>query len=284
MDQYRKSGPTRDFIVENLLAALVAVCILLIAAMPPRDDPPPQPVVSAELPPAPQTVFPDFSLAENTGERKRVFLGFVQDYIVNENRLISLDRLRLLSLAETPPAEVAPAEAAWLDALAERYGAPEADFAGHEAWLAELLLRVDIVPTSLALAQAANESAWGTSRFAREGNNIFGEWCFTAGCGIVPRRRQAGASHEVRSFATLRESVEAYFLNINTNGNYGYFRELRHTMKAQRRELDPLVLAFGLNRYSQRGGNYVNELQLIIVQNGLAARDGQHSTMLGLLE
>ena len=161
----------------------------------------------------------------------------------------------------------------WLLELSKRYRLAQADFDQPQAWLDELLRRVDFIPTSLVLAQAANESAWGTSRFVREGNNLFGQWCFDPGCGIVPQQRRSGASHEVRQFATLRDAVRSYFFNLNTNFSYHPFRELRQEMRAQGRKLDSMVLAFGLNRYSERGRSYVDELQIMIVQNDLAARD-----------
>jgi Bax protein len=138
----------------------------------------------------------------------------------------------------------------------------------------ELILRVDLIPASLALAQAANESAWGTSRFTILGNNIFGQWCYEIGCGIVPARRAAGATHEVKAFDTIQQSVEAYFLNINTHESYSYLRDLRAKMRKRDFKLDPMSLAIGLGRYSQRGDRYVDEIQRIIIQNDLRARDG----------
>ncbi|MBT8145319.1 MAG: glucosaminidase domain-containing protein, partial [Gammaproteobacteria bacterium] len=131
------------------------------------------------------------------------------------------------------------------------------------------LKRVDKIPAPLALAQAANESAWGTSRFALEGNNVFGQWCFDEGCGIVPKRRRADASHEVRAFASLDAAVQAYFLNLNTHDRYKNFRDMRFQMRNQRGDLDPLVLAYGLVGYSERGDEYVDEIQTIIQQNDL---------------
>jgi len=135
--------------------------------------------------------------------------------------------------------------------------------------LFELLKRVDNIPAPLALAQAANESAWGTSRFALEGNNIFGQWCFDEGCGIVPSRRRANASHEVRAFESLDAAVAAYFLNLNTHDRYQGFRDMRFQMRNQRGDLDPLVLVFGLVGYSERGDKYVDEIQTMIQQNDL---------------
>ncbi len=278
MEKTRENQLLPTFVAELLLLAMVAAGLLTFFAIWSGEDAVEQPPV-AELPPprppSPRTVFPDLGLAVTVGERKRVFLDFIQDYVDEQNRLITLDRLRLLAVGETlrNGGALAAASRDWLSDLAARYEVAAGEFDGNRAWLDELLFRVDIVPASLALAQAANESAWGTSRFAREGNNVFGQWCFEPGCGIVPRQRRSGATHEVRSFATLRDAVEAYFLNINTNASYQFFRELRQAMKSQQRELDSLVLAFGLNHYSERGRDYVDELQTIIVQNDLAARD-----------
>jgi Bax protein len=135
------------------------------------------------------------------------------------------------------------------------------------------MLRVDVLPPSLVLAQAANESAWGTSRFALEGNSLFGQWCYVEGCGIVPRRRARGATHEVKSFDSVAGTVRAYFNNINTNQSYEYLRELRADMREEDQPIDSMVLAFGLEPYSQRGDRYVDEVQNIIMQNDLHERD-----------
>ena len=137
----------------------------------------------------------------------------------------------------------------------------------------ELIRRVDVIPTSLVLAQAANESAWGTSRFAREGNNIFGQWCFDEGCGLVPNRRGEDASHEVRAFASVEAAVRAYFRNLNTHPSYEDLRTLRASMRMQGLPLNSMVLARGLTRYSERGMDYVLELQDMIRINELRERD-----------
>lgn len=285
MEKTRKSELLPASIAEHLSVAALTAVLLVFAGVLTRNQIVEEPQAVDFSSPSPQTVFPDLSLAESVGQRKQIFLDFVQDYIEEQNRLITLDRVRLLSIDEALRSGGALAEASseWLSDLASRYEAAEPDFENQQAWLNELLFRVDIVPASLVLAQAANESAWGTSRFVREGNNVFGQWCFQPGCGIVPRQRRPGATHEVRKFATLHDAMDAYFTNINTNNNYQFFRELRQTMKLQQRAVDPLVLAFGLSRYSQRGRNYVDELQTIIVQNNLTARDGDYSATIGLI-
>lgn len=289
MEKTRKNELLPAFVAEHLLVTMVTAGLLVLAGWVTSETATVEPEITEltipEPLPSPQTVFPDLSLAATVGERKRMFLDFIQDYVDEQNHLTTLDRLRLIAIDETLRNGGALTESSrdWLLDIAARYEVAEAEFGTRQAWLEELLFRVDIVPTSLALAQAANESAWGTSRFVREGNNVFGQWCFDPGCGIVPAQRRSGATHEVRSFATLHDAMEAYFLNINTNENYQFFRELRQTMKLQQRELDSLVLAFGLNRYSQRGRNYVDELQTIIVQNDLMARDGDYAATIGML-
>ncbi|HSG90748.1 MAG TPA: glucosaminidase domain-containing protein [Pseudomonadales bacterium] len=137
----------------------------------------------------------------------------------------------------------------------------------------ELLVRADEIPPSLVLAQAASESAWGTSRFARAANNLFGEWCFTAGCGVVPQRRPPGLTHEVEQFASVPDSVDSYFRNLNTHAAYETIRSLR--AKARRAGREPLgaELAAGLGQYSERGQEYIDEIRAIIRINDLETYD-----------
>lgn len=136
----------------------------------------------------------------------------------------------------------------------------------HQAWT-RLLRRVDVIPVKLVLAQAANESAWGTSRFAREGNNLFGQWCFTKGCGMVPIRRAEGASHEVALFTTPAASVRAYMLNLNSGGAYEHFRKIRIGLKRMNKPQSAIVLAAGLEKYSERGRDYVRSIRDMIRGN-----------------
>jgi Bax protein len=222
----------------------------------------------------PIAVFPDFASVESIDVKKQQFFDYLEDYIIAENIRISRDRAQLEPYVEiaNSGAEFSDREREWILELADYYRV-ETEGLSDRAIANELFLRVDEIPVSLALAQAANESAWGTSRFALQGNNIFGEWCFNEGCGIVPRRRASGASHEVQTFESIAESIASYFLNINTNNSYQYLRELRADMRKRGQDLDPMVLAMGLGRYSQRGDHYVDEVQNIILQNDLRNRD-----------
>lgn len=266
MDQTRKT----ELITAGLLSIAMIGLILLVQTLA-ESRPTMQTEVARQDPIA---VFPDFAAIQSVEVKKQQFFDYVQDYIVAESENVAAVREQLEAYVDIANEGIAfsARERDWVLSLAQSYRL-ESGLQSDREIVNELLLRVDIIPVSLALAQAANESAWGTSRFALEGNNIFGQWCYEEGCGIVPMRRVKGATHEVKRFATVQNAVQAYFLNINSNQSYRYFRELRAQMRQQQLALDPMVLAFGLGRYSERGDHYVDEVQNIIIQNNLRARD-----------
>ncbi len=244
--------------------------VLLIAAV--------QSVVPQLHPPVPTiepiVVFPDFASIPEIDVKKQQFFDYLQDYVIAENEVIAELRAELSGYAEVikSGAALSQRERRRVMALADLYRV-ETDELSERGIMEVLMRRVDVLPVSLALAQAANESAWGTSRFTLEGNNLFGQWCYEEGCGIVPNRRRDGATHEVKKFNNIGEAVEAYLLNINTHPSYRELREMRQAMRNRSRELDPMQLAYGLAQYSERGENYVDEVQTIIEQNNLQARD-----------
>jgi Bax protein len=131
----------------------------------------------------------------------------------------------------------------------------------------KLLLHLDQIPTSMVLAQAAIESAWGTSRFVQIGNNFFGQWCFKKGCGMIPAARSEDAKHEVKNFDSPEESIATYFGNINKHAAYKELRELRAQARKEGKPLSGLELVAGLENYSQRGEDYVEELRSVIRSN-----------------
>ncbi len=133
-----------------------------------------------------------------------------------------------------------------------------------------MLSRVDTIPEDLALAQAANESAWGTSRFSLVANNLFGQWTFIPGQGIIPKDRPEGETYEVRKFSTVYDSVRSYLLNLNTHQAYKQLRQLRTASRVNGQNPKGLKLAEGLLRYSTRGEDYVKELQAMIRFNQLS--------------
>jgi Bax protein len=132
-----------------------------------------------------------------------------------------------------------------------------------------LLRKIDTIPTALVLAQAANESAWGTSRFATQGNNLFGQWCFSLGCGLVPSGRPEGASYEVRKFKDPQESVDAYIRNLNSHGSYSGLRRIRECLIGEGLPITARALSAGLLSYSSRGVDYIDDIRSMIRVNKL---------------
>ncbi|MEX2468576.1 MAG: glucosaminidase domain-containing protein [Pseudohongiellaceae bacterium] len=223
----------------------------------------------------PIIVFPDFANIVDIDVKKQQFFDYLQDYVVAENRRVLALRDEVASLAVLVNSGVglsSSGERQRFLELAEAYRIDAAEL-NDRGIAATLMRRVDAIPVSMALAQAANESAWGTSRFALEGFNLFGQWCYEEGCGLVPLRRLEGASHEVEEFKSVEEAVAAYFYNINTHPSYLGLRELREEMRRHGEPLDSMRLVAGLGRYSERGLNYVDEVQTLIEQNGLMTRD-----------
>lgn len=220
-----------------------------------------------------ESQIPDLGAVSDPARRKRMFLEFLAPRVHQVNREISGRRGIVESVREKLlRGESLPTwEATALPILARRYRLRLDE--PSISVVDELLLRVDVLPPSLVLAQAAAESAWGTSRFARTGNAMFGQWCFDEGCGLVPQSRRSGATHQVRRFPTVLDSIRAYFLNINTHAAYAELREMR---AQQRRSLEGLrgpLLAAGLIRYSERGDVYVQEIRNIIQANELENLD-----------
>ena len=266
------SNGTRGFKLSIAAIILLIIVVLVVAAnnFSQDVDSPGEILVIQE----PIVVFPDFASINSISAKKQQFFDYLEVFLIAENIAITQFRDQLddyLKIASSG-AGFSEFERAWMFRLARRYRIEVENYTDKEI-VDELLLRVDVLPVSLALAQAANESAWGTSRFALEGNNIFGQWCYEQGCGIVPARRQAGAIHEVKSFVSVEDAVKSYFLNINSHPSYSYLRDLRSRMRARGLRLDPMSLAIGLGRYSEQGDNYVDEVQRIIIQNELGKRD-----------
>ncbi|HJN52269.1 MAG: glucosaminidase domain-containing protein [Pseudomonadales bacterium] len=201
--------------------------------------------------------------------RKQSFIEFVLPSIELENQSIGRIREELSRLQLKPL--LSSEERDWLGSLASQYRIYSSP--SDKASIAKLLTRVDRLPPSLVLAQAAIESAWGTSRFAQHGNNLFGQWCMTAGCGLVPLERAETASHEVRKFDSVQDSVHGYFMNINTHLAYRGLRELRSCQRVKGELLSGAMLAAGLLDYSARGAAYVETVRSVIRFNRLESLD-----------
>lgn len=230
----------------------------------------------------PDSVFdqslPAFEKIEDTAERKAAFFTFLGPYIEEANAGILKERRRLNRLeSHFSHGRLNRREAHWLREMAASHGLEvEPDVPLTPDILDDLRRRVDLIPPSLALAQAALESGWGTSRFAREGNNLFGIWCYTPGCGIVPKRRPAGATYEVKKYRSPRESFGDYIRNLNTNRAYASLWRIRESLRAEGETMSGIRLADGLYRYSEEGLGYISKVQNLIRSNQLQRYDETH--------
>jgi len=201
----------------------------------------------------------EIKMIESSTKRKEFFIQIVLPLILKENNNIRLDRKRLFSIINK--SNNTNLEKKWLDKKYKQYGIPSKD-------LSTLKIRMDEIPVSLALAQAAKETGWGTSRFAQEGNALFGQWTWS-GEGLKPKDADASQGHKVMRFNVLQASVRAYQRNLNTHSTYKGFRQERAKLRDQGKDLDSLILSKFLNQYAETGNQYVEVLQKIIKQNNL---------------
>lgn len=214
---------------------------------------------------------PNFSDYPVGQERKDAFFGYVLPLVQERNQEILQTRQELQSWCQQA-GDLSSGQKRELQKLAKQYRMEGFDPSQEAQWNA-LLARVDVVPPSLALAQAANESAWGTSHFARTAYNYYGQWCFEKGCGVVPKSRDTGKSHEVARFDSPKESVEAYMQNLNSHPAYAQLRQIRKNLRQSDQPITGVALAAGLGRYSERGDEYIKELRSMIRYNELDEYD-----------
>ena len=211
---------------------------------------------------------PGLSQLHPTQRRKALFIRIALPLILTVNEAILRDRERIERLSAARAGGVLPAsEERWLWHVFAAYRVERFDFG-------ELLSRADIVPPSLAVAQAAEETGWGTSRFVRRGNALFGERTYKSSKGMVPRRIPPGDKFRIRRFGQLLAAVNAYVSNLNTHPAYAAFRARRSEMRRAEGTLDASALAGGLEAYSVRRQAYVKTVRAIIRTNALAELDG----------
>jgi Bax protein len=201
----------------------------------------------------------DFKSLAEVSELKRTFIKMVLPLALKVNEEILDERHQLLLLHKKIRAgrELSQDQQAWLAELAARYNAPSGD-------LPELIRRVDAISPAMAVAQSAEESGWGRSRFALKGNALFGQRTWDKGSGIVPQRRDDGSRHEVRAFPSLLDSVRSYARNLNGHPAYRDFRARRAEMRTRDGELDPYRLIETLAAYSERRERYVQTIRKIL--------------------
>ena len=201
----------------------------------------------------------DLKKIKSTNKRKDTFIKIVMPLILSENEKILEDRNKLFRILGKQSNTMG--EKVWLKRRLKDYGIKGED-------IAELKLRMDIVPTSIAIAQAAKESGWGTSRFALEGNAMYGQWTWS-GEGIEPSKKDKKKEHKILKFPKLQSSVAAYMKNLNTHRGYSEFRDKRSKIREKKQEVNGLDLVDYLYNYAQTGSEYVKTLKIIIQQNNL---------------
>lgn len=214
---------------------------------------------------------PDFRALSSPDERKASFVAYLRPIVKAENLRLLRQRRRLQRMVGElrQGRKLSHERRGWVLRLAGDYQVAS-DGRALLAVGEDLLRRVDAVPMPLVLVQAAKESAWGRSRFARNGNNLFGQHCFDAGCGIVPNDRSPGKRVEVQTFPTVRASVRSYLHNLNSHPKYEKLRAIRARLRKDGKPVTSVALAAGLNFYSERRQDYIAEVRDMIRNNGLS--------------
>ncbi len=210
---------------------------------------------------------PDFAHSSDVREKKARFFAYLTPVVEEVNKDIDADKALLRRLGPL-------SSDSWLNRvryhrLLALYMDPEQPIIDDSKRYQALRHRIDTLPISLVLIQAAKESGWGTSRFARQGYNFFGQQCFVAGCGFTPRQRDSGRRHEVARFTSPHQSVRAYMHNLNTHPRYEKLRQIRAGLRDQGRPVTGNALADGLTAYSERGQIYVEEIKAMITASKL---------------
>ena len=201
----------------------------------------------------------EMKMIESSEKRKDLFIKIILPLVLEENNRIKIERKKLFSILNKN--NNTKLEKNWLNDKFKQYGVLKKD-------LSTLKIRMDIVPVSLAIAQAAKETGWGTSRFALEGNALFGQWTWS-GEGIKPAGADSDDTHKVMKFKILKSSVRAYQRNLNTHSSYKNFRLARAELRDNDKMLDSIILANYLDKYAETGLQYVKILKKIIEQNDL---------------
>jgi Bax protein len=212
---------------------------------------------------------PSFANYADVIEKKRAFFAYLQPEIQRQNEIVTKERQMVLTLQTMflQHKNLNKHQQKIFNKLIEKY-----QFSGDEELSLDLTIemlirRVDSIPEALILVQAANESGWGASRFAQQGYNFFGLWCFKKGCGFVPRQRDDDAKHEVAKFTDLSHAVMTYMRNLNRHYAYKDLRMIRENLRQDGKPVTARALASGLLSYSERGQEYINELKSMLRVN-----------------
>ena len=201
---------------------------------------------------------PEFDKIEDVQEMKKTFFNYLLPGINKKNNEIQLIRKKVIEK------DLSKEE---LTKLHKKYRINE------DSEIAALLEKIDIIPPSLVLSQAALESNWGRSRFAKFYHNYFGLWCFERGCGVIPKKRDKGDTHEVAKFSSPEKAIDFYFLSINRNKSYEVLRKIRQDKRSKSQSITGLSLSEGLTNYAEIGYEYVDRIRRVITSNELSKYD-----------
>jgi len=201
---------------------------------------------------------PEFDKIEDIQEMKKTFFNYLLPGINKKNKEIQLLRKRVIEKDLSK------------EELAKLYKKYRIDKSSDKDALLE---KIDIIPPSLVLSQAALESNWGRSRFAKFYHNYFGLWCFKRGCGVIPKKRDKGDTHEVAKFSSPAKAIDFYFLSLNRNKAYEVLRKIRQEKRANGHSINGLSLSEGLGNYAEIGYEYVERVKKIINANELVKYD-----------
>jgi len=217
---------------------------------------------------------PSSKKSAKSNDHKQAFLDKLLPVISKANQQILAQRNWLLDIHAklTNGKEISDSDAAQLNKLAKAYRV-DGNPVSQSSARSKLIIKVDIIPASMALAQAANESAWGKSRFAREANNLFGIWTYDESQGLIPKNRAEGKKHFVRKFDSIDDSVTYYMLMLNSHPAYANLRDIRQQLRLDNEIISGEKLAAGLLKYSAKGETYISLIRQLISQNDWATFD-----------
>ena len=204
---------------------------------------------------------PEFDKIEDVQEMKKTFFNYLLPEINKKNNEIQLLRKKAIGK------DLSKEE---LTKLYIKYRINE------DSEITALLEKIDIIPPSLVLSQAALESNWGRSRFAKFYHNYFGLWCFERGCGVIPKKRDKGDTHEVAKFSSPEKAIDFYFLSINRNKSYEVLRKIRQDKRSKSQSITGLSLSEGLTNYAEIGYEYVDRIRRVITGNELSRFDREN--------
>ncbi len=223
------------------------------------------------------TSTPDFTKMKSIQAKKDAFFTYLLPKVLLVNSEILRERQSLPCLTAE---EIASSfDSVHLRQLAIKYRVPDRDALSDSELCEALIARISVIPVALVLAQAANESAWGTSRFARQQNNYFGLWCFTAECGVRPEAADSNTRHRVAAFDDVIDGLRYYALTLNSHPAYVRFRSLRRALEVEGKPIRASMLLSGLDRYSERGEAYLEELRQMIRVNRLNSEQRIHELL-----